>query len=592
MDAFVKIFSEIQEIAWRAELDIASKLPEIVVVGGQSAGKSTVLEAIIGYEILPKGVGIQTRCPIRICMHKIREKEEYASCPILFDGRISIKEIKDKILAYNDIIAKKDYVTRKALVIHIFSPSVLNLTLVDTPGLTKIRLQEQPEDIVETIESIAREYSSNENSIILAISSANNDIATSDALRLALEVDKSLNRTIGVLTKIDMMNKGTNCLETMQNRQFKLNLGFIGVKCSSSRPNEPTDFEEIEGLEKRFFESHEIYQKQLDKFGIGALKAKLSLVFQDSIRKMLPDLESELRIKNAALKQAIAESSIVFQKVKKGKKQIIETNVSKANKIINLAFNELRNRVHGFCMNYSLEEVEGGAKIRKVLLDYQNEMDDHKNRSIETDLSILWENTNALEEHDVLKVNLITINLPYLFTYIEKTIETCLNRVETEFTKIIDSVNLEEFKTFNEIKIFFSKELKNVAKKNKKKTDKKLKFLVTLEKKYINPDDPEIKALNLSQKNIEAALELIRTYYQLSRKSLDKNVPKFIKWYYIDRTCDQAYSIMINKITEKEVSDSLFRQDMTKYNNYMKLKEEKKDIKQLLIKLEQIGSLI
>ena len=71
----------------------------------------------------------------------------------------------------------------------IYSPNVIDLTLVDLPGLTKIAVEGQPESIVQEIETMVRNYVDNPNCIILAISPANQDLATSDAMKLAKEVD-------------------------------------------------------------------------------------------------------------------------------------------------------------------------------------------------------------------------------------------------------------------------------------------------------------------------------------------------------------------------------------------------------------------
>ncbi|KAL0002267.1 hypothetical protein SO802_016048 [Lithocarpus litseifolius] len=90
---------------------------------------------------------------------------------------------------------------------------VVNLTLIDLPGLTKVAVEGQPKSIAEDIENMVRTYIEKPNCIILAISPANQDIATSDAIKLAMEVDATRERTFGMLTKLDLMDKGTNALD-------------------------------------------------------------------------------------------------------------------------------------------------------------------------------------------------------------------------------------------------------------------------------------------------------------------------------------------------------------------------------------------
>jgi vacuolar protein sorting-associated protein 1 len=89
--------------------------------------------------------------------------------------------------------------------LRIFSPNVLTLTLVDLPGLTRIPVGDQPKDIEKQIRDMIMKYITKPNAIILAVTAANTDLANSDGLKLAREVDTEGTRTIGVLTKIDLM---------------------------------------------------------------------------------------------------------------------------------------------------------------------------------------------------------------------------------------------------------------------------------------------------------------------------------------------------------------------------------------------------
>lgn len=102
---------------------------------------------------------------------------------------------------------------------------VVNLTLVDLPGMVKVPSQGQPADIVKKIDDIIIEYISNENCLILAVTPANIDLVTSDALVMARSRDPQGKRTIGVLTKLDMMGKGHNAREVLLNKVFVLERG-------------------------------------------------------------------------------------------------------------------------------------------------------------------------------------------------------------------------------------------------------------------------------------------------------------------------------------------------------------------------------
>lgn len=105
------------------------------------------------------------------------------------------------------------------------SSLVVNLTLVDLPGMVKVPSQGQPSDIVRKIDDIILEYISNENCLILAVTPANIDIVTSDALVMARRCDPMGKRTIGVLTKLDMMGKGHNARDVLMNKVVVLERG-------------------------------------------------------------------------------------------------------------------------------------------------------------------------------------------------------------------------------------------------------------------------------------------------------------------------------------------------------------------------------
>ncbi|KAL8268475.1 hypothetical protein R6Q59_002273 [Mikania micrantha] len=197
-------------------------LPSVAVVGGQSSGKSSVLESIV------------TRRPL---LNKTEgRKEEYAEF-----GHMPRRRFTD-FYETDRITGKSKQISPIPIHLSIYSPNVVNLTLIDLPGLTKVAVEGQPESIVEDIEKMVRTYVEKPNSIILAISPANQDIATSDAMKLAREVDPSGERTFGVLTKLDLMDKGTNALDVLEGRAYRLQHTWVGiVNRSQADINKNTD---------------------------------------------------------------------------------------------------------------------------------------------------------------------------------------------------------------------------------------------------------------------------------------------------------------------------------------------------------------
>lgn len=163
--------------------------------------------------------------------------------------------------------------------LRIYSPNVLTLTLVDLPGLTKVPVGDQPKDIERQIRDMVLKQISKPNAIILAVTAANQDLANSDGLKLAREVDPEGQRTIGVLTKVDLMDAGTDVVDILAGRIIPLRLGYVPVVNRGQRDIEnkrPIAYA-LES-EKNFFENHNAYRSKSAYCGTPYLARKLNLV--------------------------------------------------------------------------------------------------------------------------------------------------------------------------------------------------------------------------------------------------------------------------------------------------------------------------
>ncbi|KAJ7566774.1 hypothetical protein O6H91_02G117900 [Diphasiastrum complanatum] len=271
-------------------------LPWVVVVGGQSSGKSSVLESIVGRDFLPRGSGIVTRRPLLLQLHKlIAEGQEYAEFLHLpnkrfVDFSLVRKEIEDET---DKVTGHSKQISTVPIHLSIYSPHVVNLTLIDLPGLTKIAVEGQPESIVGDIEKMVRSYVEKKNSIVLAISPANQDIATSDAMRLAREVDPTGERTFGVLTKLDIMDKGTNALEALEGHSYRLLNPWVGVvNRSQADINLKVDMIAARLREHEYFASSAEYGHLAGQMGSEYLAKLLSKHLEAVIKARLPGLQS------------------------------------------------------------------------------------------------------------------------------------------------------------------------------------------------------------------------------------------------------------------------------------------------------------
>ncbi|KAE8661859.1 Dynamin-related protein 1E [Hibiscus syriacus] len=285
-------------------------LPSVVVVGGQSSGKSSVLESIVGRDFLPRGSGIVTRRPLVLQLHKteqgIKEYGEFLHLPKkkFTDFSMVRKEIQDET---ERMTGKSKQISPVPIHLSIYSPNVVNLTLIDLPGLTKVAVEGQPESIVQDIESMVRSYVEKPNCIILAITPANQDIATSDAMKLSREVDPAGERTFGVLTKLDLMDKGTNAIDVLEGRAYPLLHPWVGiVNRSQADINRNVDMIASRQKEREFFATSSDYGHLASKMGSEYLAKVLSQHLESVIRARLPGITSLI---NKSIEELEAELS-------------------------------------------------------------------------------------------------------------------------------------------------------------------------------------------------------------------------------------------------------------------------------------------
>ncbi|KAI3444410.1 hypothetical protein Pfo_001075 [Paulownia fortunei] len=270
-------------------------LPSIAVVGGQSSGKSSVLESVVGKDFLPRGSGIVTRRPLVLQLHRIDEGREYAEF-----GHLPRKRFTDFAAVRKEISDETDRETGRSkqistvpIYLSIYSPNVVNLTLIDLPGLTKVAVDGQPESIVMDIENMVRSYIEKPNCIILAISPANQDLATSDAIKISREVDPKGERTFGVLTKIDLMDKGTDAVDILEGKAYKLQFPWIGVVNRSQQDiNKNVDMIAARRREREYFAQTPEYKHLAHRMGSEHLGKVLSKHLEAVIKSRIPGLQS------------------------------------------------------------------------------------------------------------------------------------------------------------------------------------------------------------------------------------------------------------------------------------------------------------
>lgn len=269
----------------------ALSLPSIVVIGSQSSGKSSVLEAIVGHEFLPKGSNMVTRRPIELTLVNTPDaKAEYGEFPALGLGKITdFQQIQRTLTDLNLAVPAEQCVTDDPIQLTIHSPNVPDLSLIDLPGYIQVVGRDQPAELKQRISDLCDKYIQPPN-VILAISAADVDLANSTALRASRRVDPRGERTIGVITKMDLVEPQRG-VEMLSDKKYPLRLGYVGVVCKI--PQQTGIFHRNTGNltniitrnENSFFQAHPLEfgpQSELAT-GTSTLRKKLMYVLEQTM---------------------------------------------------------------------------------------------------------------------------------------------------------------------------------------------------------------------------------------------------------------------------------------------------------------------
>jgi GTP-binding protein EngB required for normal cell division len=291
-------------------------LPSIVVIGSQSSGKSSVLEAIVGHEFLPKGHNMVTRRPIELTLVNTPDAHaEYGEFPALGLGKVTdFNQIQKTLTDLNLSVPASACVSDDPIQLRIYSPNVPDLSLIDLPGYIQVVGRDQPPELKERISQLCDKYIRAPN-VILAISAADVDLANSTALRASRKVDPRGERTIGVITKLDLVDP-ERAVSLLSDKKYALRLGYVGVVCRVpanatggklfSRGNGNIS-NAIAKNEHAYFSSHVEFAPESElAVGTKNLKKKLMHVLEQT-------MASSLKTTSEAIQRELAEATYEYK---------------------------------------------------------------------------------------------------------------------------------------------------------------------------------------------------------------------------------------------------------------------------------------
>ncbi|XP_029009307.1 dynamin-1-like protein isoform X3 [Betta splendens] len=522
MEALIPVINKLQDVFNTVGADII-QLPQIVVVGTQSSGKSSVLESLVGRDILPRGTGIVTRRPLILQLvhidaddrRKTSEENESKKNGRLYRGidgeewgkflhtktkiYTDFEEIRQEIEAETERLSGNNKgISDEPIHLKIFSPHVVNLTLVDLPGITKVPVGDQPRDIEIQIRELIVKYITNPNSIILAVTAANTDMATSESLKVARDVDPDGRRTLAVVTKLDLMDAGTDAMDVLMGRVIPVKLGIIGVVNRSQ-----LDINQKKAVADSIRDEHAFLQKKYpslaNRNGTKYLARTLNRLLMHHIRDCLPELKTRINVLAAQYQSLLGSYG-----------EPVEDKSATLLQLITKFAAEYCNTIEGTAKYIETAELCGGARICYIFHEtFGRTLESVDPLGGLTTIDVLTAIRNATGPRPALFVPEVSFELlvKRQVKRLEEPSLRCVELVHEEMQRIIQhcsNYSTQELLRFPKLHDAIVEVVTSLLRKRLPVTNDMVHNLVAIELAYINTKHPDFAdACGLMNSNIE-----------------------------------------------------------------------------------------
>ncbi|XP_012415120.1 dynamin-1-like protein isoform X5 [Trichechus manatus latirostris] len=526
MEALIPVINKLQDVFNTVGADII-QLPQIVVVGTQSSGKSSVLESLVGRDLLPRGTGIVTRRPLILQLVHVSPEDKRKTTgeendPATWKNSRHLskgveaeewgKFLHTKNKLYTDfdeirqeieneterISGNNKGVSPEPIHLKIFSPHVVNLTLVDLPGMTKVPVGDQPKDIELQIRELILRFISNPNSIILAVTAANTDMATSEALKISREVDPDGRRTLAVITKLDLMDAGTDAMDVLMGRVIPVKLGIIGIVNRSqldiNNKKSVTDSirDEYAFLQKK-------YPSLANRNGTKYLARTLNRLLMHHIRDCLPELKTRINVLAAQ-----------YQSLLNSYGEPVDDKSATLLQLITKFATEYCNTIEGTAKYIETSELCGGARICYIFHEtFGRTLESVDPLGGLNTIDILTAIRNATGPRPALFVPEVSFELlvKRQIKRLEEPSLRCVELVHEEMQRIIQhcsNYSTQELLRFPKLHDAIVEVVTCLLRKRLPVTNEMVHNLVAIELAYINTKHPDFAdACGLMNNNIE-----------------------------------------------------------------------------------------
>ncbi|XP_003972969.1 dynamin-1-like protein isoform X2 [Takifugu rubripes] len=511
MEALIPVVNKLQDVFNTVGADII-QLPQIAVVGTQSSGKSSVLESLVGRDLLPRGTGIVTRRPLILQLVHVdagdarknddtgRQGEEWGKF-LHTKNKIftDFDEIRQEIENETERLSGNNKgISDEPIHLKIFSPHVVNLTLVDLPGITKVPVGDQPKDIEVQIRDLILKHISNPNCIILAVTAANTDMATSEALKVAREVDPDGRRTLAVVTKLDLMDAGTDAMDVLMGRVIPVKLGLIGV-VNRSQLDINNRKSVADSIRDEYVFLQKKYPSLANRNGTKYLAKTLNRLLMHHIRDCLPELKTRINVLAAQYQSLLSSYG-----------EPVEDQSATLLQLITKFASEYCNTIEGTAKYIETAELCGGARICYIFHEtFGRTLESVDPLGGLSTIDILTAIRNATGPRPSLFVPEVSFELlvKKQVKRLEEPSLRCVELVHEEMQRIIQhcsNYSTQELQRFPKLHEAIVEVVTSLLRKRLPVTNEMVHNLVAIELAYINTKHPDFAdACGVLNNNIE-----------------------------------------------------------------------------------------
>ncbi|XP_052014146.1 interferon-induced GTP-binding protein Mx1 [Apodemus sylvaticus] len=588
------------------EQDLA--LPAIAVIGDQSSGKSSVLEALSGVA-LPRGSGIVTRCPLVLKLRKLNQGEEWRGKVTYDDIEVELSDpsqVEEAINKGQNFIAGVGLgISDKLISLDVSSPHVPDLTLIDLPGITRVAVGNQPADIGRQIKRLIKTYIQKQETINLVVVPSNVDIATTEALSMAQEVDPDGDRTIGILTKPDLVDRGAEdkVVDVVRNLVYHLKKGYMIVKCRGQRDiQDQLSLAEALQNEQVFFKEHPHFRVLLEdgKATVPCLAARLTTELISHICKSLPLLENQIKESHQSTSEELQKYGMDIPEDDNEKTFFLIEKINAFNQDITAIVQGEENVGQGECRLFT--------KLRTEFLLWSNEIE----RNFKKGYDVLYKEVWAFEKQYRGR------ELPGFVNY--KTFENIIRRqikileepaiemlhVVTEIVRAaFTSVSEKNFCEFLNLHRTTKSKLEDIRLEQEKEAEKSIRLHFQMEqiiycqdqiyrgalqkvrekeaedeKKMKHGTISSSQSQDLQNSSMAEIFQHLNAYRQEAHNRISSQIPLIIQYFILKMFAEQLQKSMLQLLQDKDSCSWLLKEQSD-------TSEKRKFLKERLARLAQ-----